>query len=75
MLHVIASQSPHVCPIMEYMVNRLNSGQWKYYFEKYALIPSEGMIALPERPGFGIELDPRDMDETDYEPPDRVEEE
>jgi len=24
---------------------------------------------------FGIELDPRDMDETDYEPPDRVEEE
>jgi L-rhamnonate dehydratase len=58
MLHVIASQSPHVCPIMEYMVNRLNSGQWKYYFEKYALMPSEGKIALPERPGFGIELDP-----------------
>jgi L-alanine-DL-glutamate epimerase-like enolase superfamily enzyme len=58
MLHVIASQSPHVCPIMEYMVNRLNAGQWKYYFEKYALIPSEGKIALPERPGFGIELDP-----------------
>jgi L-alanine-DL-glutamate epimerase-like enolase superfamily enzyme len=58
MLHVIASQSPHVCPIMEYMVNRLNAGQWKYYFEKYALIPSEGKIALPDRPGFGIELDP-----------------
>jgi len=58
MLHVIASQSPHVCPIMEYMVNRLNSGQWKYYFEKHALLPSEGKIALPERPGFGIELDP-----------------
>jgi L-alanine-DL-glutamate epimerase-like enolase superfamily enzyme len=43
---------------MEYMVNRLNSGQWKYYFEKHALLPSEGKIALPERPGFGIELDP-----------------
>lgn len=57
MLHVIASQSPHVCPIMEYMVNRLNSGQWKYYFEKYALVPKEGKIALPDRPGFGIELD------------------
>jgi len=39
-------------------VNRLNSGQWKYYFEKYALIPAGGKIALPDRPGFGIELDP-----------------
>jgi len=58
MLHVIGSQSPHVCPIMEYMVNRLNSGQWKYYFEKHALIPAGGKIALPDRPGFGIELDP-----------------
>lgn len=53
MLHVLASQSPHVCPIMEYMVNRLNSGQWKYYFEKYALLPEEGKIELLDHPGFG----------------------
>jgi L-alanine-DL-glutamate epimerase-like enolase superfamily enzyme len=58
MVHVFASQSPHVCPIMEYQVNMQNAGKWNHYFEKYPLIPSEGEITLPERPGFGIELDP-----------------
>jgi len=56
-LHVIAAQSPHTCPLLEYMVNRLHSGRWKYYFEKNPLLPERGRFALPERPGFGIELD------------------
>jgi L-alanine-DL-glutamate epimerase-like enolase superfamily enzyme len=58
MLHVIASQSPHVCPMMEYMVNRMYAGNWKYWFEKYSLAPSQGKITPPDRPGFGIDLDP-----------------
>ena len=57
-LHLIASQSPNVCPLAEYMVNRLHAGQWKYYFEKNPLVPVTGKITLSERPGFGIELDP-----------------
>ena len=53
--HVIASQPPTLCPIMEYQVNlqpRLA------YFEKNPIIPPKnGQIELPDRPGFGIELD------------------
>jgi L-alanine-DL-glutamate epimerase-like enolase superfamily enzyme len=53
--HVIASQPPTLCPIMEYQVNlqpRLA------YFEKNPIIPpKDGQIELPDRPGFGIELD------------------
>lgn len=56
-LHLIASQSPHTCPLIEYMVNRLHAGNWKYYFEKDPPLPNGGRITPPERPGFGIELD------------------
>ncbi len=53
--HVIASQPPTVCPIMEYQVN-LQPGL--AYFEKNPIIPPKnGQIAVPDRPGFGIELD------------------
>jgi len=53
--HVVASQPPTLCPIMEYQVNlqpRLA------YFEKHPIVPPKnGQIELPDRPGFGIELD------------------
>ena len=54
-LHVVASQSPMTCPMVEYLVLKMSS---YYHFEKHQLIPEGGRIALPERPGFGIELDP-----------------
>ncbi len=53
-LHVIASQPPDVCPFMEYLITKMGS---YYYFEKHQLNPVNGKIALPDRPGFGIELD------------------
>jgi len=53
-LHVIASQPPDVCPCMEYLITKMRS---YYYFEKHQLTPVNGKIALPDRPGFGIELD------------------
>ena len=53
-LHVIASQSPAVCPLAEYLVTKMRS---YYHFEKHQLVPVNGRIALPDRPGFGIAFD------------------
>ena len=54
-LHVVASQSPMTCPLVEYLVIKMSS---YYHFEREAPHPVRGRIALPERPGFGIEWDP-----------------
>jgi len=54
-LHVVASQSPITCPLVEYLINKMSS---YYHFEKHQVKPVNGMIQLPDRPGFGIELDP-----------------
>ncbi len=53
-LHVVASQPPMTCPLVEYLINKMS---YYYYFEKHAVRPVDGRIALPDRPGFGIELD------------------
>jgi L-alanine-DL-glutamate epimerase-like enolase superfamily enzyme len=42
------------CPIGEYLLNWMPS---KIHFEKYPLIPENGHLDLPTRPGFGIVLD------------------
>ena len=54
-LHVVASQSPAVCPLVEYLISKMAS---YYYFEKVDPKPVNGRIRLPETPGFGIEIDP-----------------
>jgi len=54
-LHVVASQSPMTCPLVEYLVGKMAS---YYHFEKEQSHPVNGKIALPKRPGFGIEIDP-----------------
>jgi len=54
-LHVIASQSPAVCPLAEYLVLKMRS---YYHFEKNGPAPVNARFALPEAPGFGIEFDP-----------------
>jgi L-rhamnonate dehydratase len=54
-LHVVASQPPMTCPLVEYLIGKMTT---YYYFEKQELKPVNGKFALPERPGFGIELDP-----------------
>ena len=54
-LHVVASQSPITCPLVEYLIATRNA---YYHFEKHTLQPVNGKIQLPDRPGFGIELDP-----------------
>jgi L-alanine-DL-glutamate epimerase-like enolase superfamily enzyme len=53
-LHVVASQPPMTCPLVEYLIHKMSTYHW---FETAPLQVSGGRIALPERPGFGIELD------------------
>jgi L-alanine-DL-glutamate epimerase-like enolase superfamily enzyme len=53
-MHVIASQSPAVCPIGEFLINKMDH---HYIFEKNPLVIKNGKIELTERPGFDIEFD------------------
>ncbi len=53
-LHVVASQSPATCPLVEFLWLKMQS---HYHFEKAAPRPVAGHLPLPEGPGFGIELD------------------
>lgn len=53
-LHVIASQSPMTFPLAEYLIIKMST---YYHFEKDPPIPHRAHFALPQRPGFGIEID------------------
>ncbi|GAB3384395.1 galactonate dehydratase [Humibacter soli] len=53
-LHVIASQSPEVCPKAEYLVRHMPI---RHHFELDAPTPISGAFPLPTGPGFGIEID------------------
>ncbi len=59
-LHVAASQSPQVVPMMEYLVRIQERNQW---FHRTILRPVDGTLALPEGSGLGIELDPAKIDD------------
>jgi L-alanine-DL-glutamate epimerase-like enolase superfamily enzyme len=59
-LHVIASQSPAVCPLAEYLILKMQS---YYHFEKSPPAPKNAHFALPEGPGYGIELDESKIEE------------
>lgn len=52
-IHVVASQSPGTCPMTEYLY-RIMPG--RHRFEAAPPEPVRGAFALPEGPGFGIEL-------------------
>ena len=53
-LHVVASQSPEVCPLVEYLINHVG---YKLHFQKDPPLTENGILPLPRKPGFGIELD------------------
>jgi L-alanine-DL-glutamate epimerase-like enolase superfamily enzyme len=53
-LHLIASQSPAVCPLAEYLILKMRS---YYHFEKHPPVPKNAHFELPDAPGYGIELD------------------
>lgn len=52
--HLLAAWPQTTCPILEYLV------KWNHihqYFLKTPLIPSGGVVTLPDTPGLGMELD------------------
>ena len=53
-LHVVASQSPMTCPLVEVLILKM---QTYYYFDKSAPQVVDGKLELSSRPGFGMELD------------------
>jgi L-alanine-DL-glutamate epimerase-like enolase superfamily enzyme len=53
-LHIVASQSPALCPFGEYLINYVPE---KLHFMRDAPLATDGSVALRDRPGFGIELD------------------
>jgi len=53
-IHLIASQPVNVCPMLEYLIKW---NQIHQFFLKEPIQPEGGFVALPERPGMGIELD------------------
>lgn len=58
-LHVVASQSPDVCPLAEYLLRHMPA---RHHFEASPPVPVAGHFDLPAEPGFGIELDAAKID-------------
>jgi len=54
-LHLIAAQSPTVCPLLEYLILHNARKQW---FHQDTFMPVQGRMRLPQKPGLGIALDP-----------------
>lgn len=52
--HLIASQDITTCPIQEWLIQ---AGVRENAFLKHKLVPVNGAITAPDRPGLGIELD------------------
>jgi L-rhamnonate dehydratase len=59
-LHVIAAQSPAVCPMAEYL---LRSGQARQPFLRTRIAPENGSFALPTEPGLGLDVDESKIDD------------
>ncbi len=59
-LHVVASQSPMICPLVEFLMEKMS---YYYFFEKDPPTPIDGYLTLPDRPGFGIEFDQSKIEE------------
>ena len=52
--HLIASQPPNLCPILEFLVKWNEIHQ---FFLKTPLKPQNGVVTLTDAPGLGMELD------------------
>jgi len=61
-VHVIASQPPTTCPLLEYLLkwNEVNQ-----FFLKHPIKPVGGEVSLPTTPGIGMELDEAKIEESE----------
>ena len=58
--HLIASQPPNLCPLLEYLIKWNEIHQ---HFLKTPLKPRDGVVTLPTTPGLGMDLDEAKIDE------------
>jgi L-alanine-DL-glutamate epimerase-like enolase superfamily enzyme len=58
--HLIASQPPNLCPLLEYLVKWNTIHQ---FFLKTPLMPTDGVVHLPTGPGLGMDLDEAKIEE------------
>jgi len=63
-LHIVASQSPALCPFGEYLINYVPE---KLHFMEDAPLTTNGRVLLRDRPGFGIELDTAKIERQEVE--------
>jgi L-rhamnonate dehydratase len=59
-LHVVASQPPGTCPMVEFL---LRSQPYSQHFHRRYLEPTDGTLSLPTAPGLGIEVDEAKVEE------------
>ena len=59
-LHIAASQSPQVVPMVEYLVRIQERNQ---FFHRTIHRPVDGMLELPAEPGLGLDLDDSKVDD------------
>jgi L-alanine-DL-glutamate epimerase-like enolase superfamily enzyme len=52
--HLIASQPPNLCPIIEYLIKWNEIHQ---FFWKEPVKPVGGVVRVPDKPGMGVEID------------------
>jgi L-rhamnonate dehydratase len=62
-LAIVASQSPAVCPFGEYLINYVPE---KLHFLKDPPLTTNGLVALPDKPGFGVEFDPAKVEKQEF---------
>jgi len=61
-VHLVAGQSPEVCPLAECLILKMKS---YYHFEKSPLVLKGAHFALPDAPGYGIDLDDSKIESRD----------
>ena len=53
-LHLLYALPPTLAPLLEYLLKANTLSQW---FFKYPVVPENGAVPPPTRPGLGMELD------------------
>ncbi|MFW6062471.1 MAG: enolase C-terminal domain-like protein [Planctomycetota bacterium] len=61
-LHVVASRSPQICPMVEYLLKHIPRQE---LFHRDPIEPTDGVLAVPDAPGLGIEFDEAKIDQRD----------
>src|SRR5690606_28738750 len=62
-VHLMASQPALMAPILEYLVKW---NQVHQFFFKDPIVPKNGTVTVPNRPGIGMELDPAKIEQERY---------